>query len=77
MAQDTISTSEYSSIIYDSPIAVPSIRTLLGSVRLEGLRPTDLRITPLQDKLRLSSKKAAFQLRKSSRAVVKNLRLRA
>lgn len=70
MAQDTISTSEYSSIIYDSPIAVPSIRTLLGSVRLQVLCYTNLHIISLEEKLQLTSKKAAFQLRKSSGAVV-------
>ena len=72
-----ISISEYSSIIYDSPIAVPSIRTLLGSVRLEVLRHTNLHIITLEGKLQLTSKKPVFQLRKNSRAVVKNLRLRA
>lgn len=77
MAQDTISTSEYSSIIYDSPIAVPSIRTLLGSVLIQALRHTKWHIISLEEKLQLTSKKAVFQLRKSSRAVVKNLRLRA
>ena len=70
MEQDTIPTSEDSSIICDSPIAVPSIRTLLGSIRLQVLRPTDLRIISLEEKLQVTSKKAVFQLRKSSRAVV-------
>ena len=76
MGQDTIPTSEDSSIRYDSPIAIPSIRTLLGSVRLVGLRHTNLHIISLEEKLRLTSKKPAFQLRESSEAVVKNLCLR-
>ena len=63
--------------MHDSPIAVPSIRTLLGSVRLQAHRHTTWHIISLEEKLRLTSKKPAFQLRKSSRAVVKNLRLRA
>lgn len=77
MGQDTIPTSEDSYIIYDSPIADPSVRTLLGSIRLEALRPTKWYIISLEEKLPLTSKKPVFQLRKSSEAVVKNLRLRA
>ena len=68
--------SQDSSIIYDSPIADPSIRTLLGSVRLQVLRHTTWRIISLEEKLQLTSKKPAFQLRESSEAVVKNLCLR-
>ena len=49
--QDTISTSQDSSIIYDSPIAVPSTRTLLGSVRLQVLCHTNLHIITLEGKL--------------------------
>ena len=37
--------------MHDSPIAAPLIRTLLGSVRLEALRHTNLRIIPLEEKL--------------------------
>ncbi len=77
MEQDTIPTSEDSSIIYDSPIAVPSIRTLLGSVLIQALRHTNWRIISLEEKLQLTSKKPAFQLRKSCEAIVQNLRLRA
>ena len=51
MEQDTIPTSQDSSIIYDSPIADPSIRTLLGSARLQALRHTNLHSISLEEKL--------------------------
>lgn len=43
---------------------------LLGSVRLEALHHTNPHIISLEEKLQLTSKKAAFQLRKSNEAVV-------
>ena len=52
-------------------------RNTIGERSFAGTLPYELALISLEEKLQRTSKKHAFQLRKSSEAVVKNLRLRA